>query len=162
MEPVFMMLGQAAGAAAALVCEQGVDVQDVPYAPLRKALLDGGAILDKGTAYGSPAAPDTPEERARDLKLLVERKIIDSTDAWEATLVRGARCNGADVAALVLKMGRSLDPKTSDVAGAIGVLKDRGVLNSVEFWEQNAARGKVCPGESVRTLVRNFVKVAGP
>jgi hypothetical protein len=160
MEPVFMMLGQAAGAAAALACEQGVDVQDVPYAPLRKALLDGGAILDTGTAYGSPAAPDTPEDRARDLKLLVERKIIDSADGWDAALVEGGRSKGDDVAVMLLKMAKSLDPQTSDVAGAIGVLKQRGVLNSTEFWEQNAARGKVCPGESVRTVVRNFAKVA--
>lgn len=94
MEPVFMMLGQAAGAGAALACDLGVDVQDVPYPQLRKVLLDGGQILDRDAAYGSPSAPDTPEQRARDLAVLVERKIIDSAEAWDTSLEKGALQGG--------------------------------------------------------------------
>ena len=45
MEPVFMMLGQAAGAAAALAVEGNVPVQDVPYEALRETLLAAGARL---------------------------------------------------------------------------------------------------------------------
>ncbi|RBM18556.1 FAD-dependent oxidoreductase [Streptomyces sp. PT12] len=46
MEPVFMMLGEAAGAAAALAHAEGCPVQKVPYEALRHELLAGGAILD--------------------------------------------------------------------------------------------------------------------
>jgi len=42
MEPTFMMLGEAAGTAAAIAIEQGVNVQDVPYAELRRRLIDAG------------------------------------------------------------------------------------------------------------------------
>lgn len=49
MEPVFMMLGQAAGAGAALVASDGVTAQDVPYAKLREHLLANGAILSRPT-----------------------------------------------------------------------------------------------------------------
>src|SRR3954467_1350052 len=39
MEPVFMILGQAAATAAALAIEDGVAVQDVSYAKLKQRLL---------------------------------------------------------------------------------------------------------------------------
>jgi hypothetical protein len=46
MEPVFMILGQSAGTAAALAVEGDGDVQDVPYARLRERLQRDGQILD--------------------------------------------------------------------------------------------------------------------
>ncbi len=46
MEPVFFALGQAAGAAAAIAAKEGVAVQDVDYAALRKILDDDGVPLD--------------------------------------------------------------------------------------------------------------------
>lgn len=45
MEPVFMMLGQAAGTAAALAVEDGAAVQDVSYEALRARLVADGARL---------------------------------------------------------------------------------------------------------------------
>ena len=46
MEPVFMILGQSAGTAAALAIEKEVRVQEVDYPTLRKRLLADGQILD--------------------------------------------------------------------------------------------------------------------
>jgi hypothetical protein len=46
MEPVFMVLGQSAGTAAALTIEAGVAVQQLPYATLRRRLLDDGQMLE--------------------------------------------------------------------------------------------------------------------
>jgi hypothetical protein len=46
MEPVFMILGQSAGAAAALAIDNGLAVQDVDYAKLRAILLKEGQLLD--------------------------------------------------------------------------------------------------------------------
>jgi hypothetical protein len=45
MEPVYMVLGQAAGAAAALAIDGGAPVQDVPYPRLRELLLAAGQVL---------------------------------------------------------------------------------------------------------------------
>lgn len=45
MEPVYMVLGQAAGAAAALALEAGAAVQDVPYPRLRTVLTAAGQDL---------------------------------------------------------------------------------------------------------------------
>jgi hypothetical protein len=46
MEPVFMILGQSAGAAAALAIDSGVAVHDVDYPGLRAILLEAGQLLD--------------------------------------------------------------------------------------------------------------------
>ncbi len=46
MEPVFMILGQSAAAAAAMAIEDRVPVQKVSYPKLRKILLEAGQILE--------------------------------------------------------------------------------------------------------------------
>ena len=43
--PHCMCFGQAAGNAAALAVQQGIDVRNVNFAELREKLLEGGAIL---------------------------------------------------------------------------------------------------------------------
>jgi hypothetical protein len=54
MEPVFMTLGQSAGAAAALLGEHDVAARDVPYALLRSRMIREEQIL--GAGYTSPDA----------------------------------------------------------------------------------------------------------
>lgn len=46
MEPVFMILGQSAAAAAALAIDEGIAVQDLSYKKLRKVLLDEKQVLE--------------------------------------------------------------------------------------------------------------------
>ena len=46
MEPVFMILGQSAGTAAALSIDEDVAVQDLDYAKLRKRLIADKQRLD--------------------------------------------------------------------------------------------------------------------
>ncbi len=46
MEPVFMILGQSAGTAAAMAIDAGLPVQQVPYEPLRERLLADGQVLE--------------------------------------------------------------------------------------------------------------------
>jgi len=47
MEPVFMILGQSAAAAACLAIDSGVAVQDVGYDRLKERLLDGEQVLGR-------------------------------------------------------------------------------------------------------------------
>lgn len=49
MEPVFMVLGQSAGTAAALAIDGSTGVQSVEYAALRARLLADGQVLDPGS-----------------------------------------------------------------------------------------------------------------
>lgn len=46
MEPVFMILGQSAAAAAALTMDEGIAVQDLSYEKLRKVLLEEKQVLE--------------------------------------------------------------------------------------------------------------------
>jgi hypothetical protein len=46
MEPVFMVLGQSAAAAAALAIDQGIEIQKVPYEKLKERLLADAQVLD--------------------------------------------------------------------------------------------------------------------
>jgi hypothetical protein len=46
MEPVYMILGQSAGTAAAMAIDKNLAVQDVPYAPLRERLLSDKQLLE--------------------------------------------------------------------------------------------------------------------
>lgn len=55
MEPQYMLLGHAAGIAAALAVKQGVAVQDVPIAELQKQLLAEGGVLELGVEHHNRA-----------------------------------------------------------------------------------------------------------
>ena len=46
MEPVFMVLGQSAGAAACLAIDENVSVQEIPYGKLRTLLIEGRQVLE--------------------------------------------------------------------------------------------------------------------
>lgn len=46
MEPVFMILGQSAGTAAALAIEGNMGIHDVPFETIRKKLLEDGQVLE--------------------------------------------------------------------------------------------------------------------
>jgi hypothetical protein len=48
MEPVFMILGQSAAAAASLAIDNKLAVQDLPYQTLRKKLLELNQVLETG------------------------------------------------------------------------------------------------------------------
>lgn len=57
MEPVFMILGQAAGTAASMAIDMNVSVQKVPYAKLKERLLADKQLLEwTGPALGKGAA----------------------------------------------------------------------------------------------------------
>jgi hypothetical protein len=45
MEPVFMILGQSAAAAACMAIDENIAVQDVDYDKLKKSLLKKGQVL---------------------------------------------------------------------------------------------------------------------
>lgn len=64
MEPVFMILGQSAGAAAVLAIVEQVPVQDVPYAKLRTQLLADGQVLNHvASGAASPGSRQLPPPR---------------------------------------------------------------------------------------------------
>jgi hypothetical protein len=57
VEPTWMILGQAAGIAAALSATGDLPVQDLPYSRLRERLLDAGQVLELPRLPAEPARP---------------------------------------------------------------------------------------------------------
>lgn len=55
MEPQYMIIGHAAGVAAALAVRNNVAVQDVPYPELHKILLAEGAVFELGAEFQNRA-----------------------------------------------------------------------------------------------------------
>ena len=166
MEPVFMMIGQAAGTAASLATDAKVSVQALPYPVLRERLLADRVILATRTPRpaGKAAATDSPTitpdpQLAADLKVLVEKGITNSADYWLANARKRARCQGELVESLILGMANSLEP-VKDRDDALRVLAARKVITSPAFWSERAAAGKDCPGEFVATIIHNFVRAS--
>jgi hypothetical protein len=61
MEPVFMVLGQSAAAAAVLAMEESCPVQDVSYDKLRERLLADGQVLDVSERIGAASSRRKPD-----------------------------------------------------------------------------------------------------
>ena len=98
MEPVFFALGQAAGAAAALAAGDGVAVQDVDYAKLRRRLvLDGQYLEDKSDAL-SPIVPIKIGARDYDDQLAALRRLNEEYGIKRAFIIgcpgHAVRLNG--------------------------------------------------------------------
>jgi hypothetical protein len=57
MEPQYMIIGQAAGVAAALAVQGHQDVRDVVIPELQRKLREHGAILHLNQEFSAPASP---------------------------------------------------------------------------------------------------------
>ncbi|MEZ0275859.1 MAG: FAD-dependent oxidoreductase, partial [Roseimicrobium sp.] len=166
MEPVFMMLGQAAATAACLAIEHQVPVQEVPYPKLRDRLLADRQILERparlATAPADPAAPSAPDAQlAADLQVLVKKEIITSPDYWLKHAVKGNRCEGEKVGPLLLSMARTFGPAANHQE-AVAMLAKQKILSSTEFWEANAVPEKSVPGSYMRVVLRSFASKVKP
>ncbi len=171
MEPVFMMLGHAAGAAASIVIDQNVTVQNVPYTALRERLLAEKQILQpnppraissaKPATTADSASPASPNAQLlADVKVLVEKRIVDSGDYWLAHAQKGKNCDGKLVETLLIDMARSFEPAATR-ADAIRILTAHKVFSSPAYWEEHAAADHRCSGDNVRSVIRNFVRASG-
>jgi len=73
MEPVFMILGQSSATAAAIALDDGIAVQDVPYAKLRSRLLADGQVLESNAAETGGRSGLDPKK--------MEGIVVDDADA---------------------------------------------------------------------------------
>lgn len=160
MEPVFMMVGHAAGAAASLAIERGVSVQNVPYDALREVLLKEKQILERPKPASK--APELPanEQTADDVKKLVELQIIAADADWLQNVEKGQNCDGKQVRDLLEKMAADLDASATTFDQALGTLQKHKVINSPAYWTQNTTAGHKCSADHVRAVIRNFVRAA--
>lgn len=88
MEPVFMILGQSAGIAAAIATAGNMRVQDIPYGELKKELLKNGQVLTLPSFVPLPAANKELQEGERykhemqQLHAAIQKKFYDVASGY--------------------------------------------------------------------------------
>ncbi|HEY2573100.1 MAG TPA: FAD-dependent oxidoreductase [Verrucomicrobiaceae bacterium] len=166
MEPVFMMLGHAAGSAASLAVDRNVTVQDLPYEVLRERLLADRQILEREQVH--PATTGTPRESteaigATDEKLvkvlgvMVEHRLIADADYWKTHAIKGAQCDGEKVAELYMCMAGQIKP-VNDIGEAVALLIEKQIFSSRDYWLPRVVPGGKCSGELVAGVMDKFVR----
>jgi hypothetical protein len=56
-------------------------------------------------------------------------------------------------------MARHFEPATT-LPDALHILTTRKVLASPAYWQEHATADRQCSGDNVRTVIRNFVRLA--
>jgi len=84
MEPVFMILGQSAGTAAALAVDEGVALQDLVYEKLKNKLETDGQILDY-TAAPKPAPNFTAIDSLKGIVIDESNAVLTGT--WTKSIL---------------------------------------------------------------------------
>ncbi len=159
MEPVFMMVGHAAGAAACLAIDKRVTVQDVPYGALKEVLENEKQIIEhKTSSKRQTPATDSPsnDQLLSDIEALRKLEIITDESYWLANARKGRSCDGLQTSVMLIAMARNLAPNATD---PLQVLLDRKVFSSHAYWQEHAQAGHQCGGENVRAVIRNFVRI---
>ncbi len=80
MEPVFMILGQSAGALAVLALNQQSPIQDVPYDALRTRLVEAGQILHHDTSDDARSIPLSTING-----IVIDDEQAEATGPWEVS-----------------------------------------------------------------------------
>jgi hypothetical protein len=163
MEPVFFMLGQAAGTAVALARQAGVSLHDLPYATLRQRLLADGAVLAVPAPKPGPApraaAKSTPTSPAA-LAAVEQLQAMGffaaaeaSISAWRNAVRPGAVTEAARALALLTAAAQRLDRGITTTAAAIRVLNAHGARLDVDAWLALQDPGATVRGEQVALAV---------
>lgn len=158
MEPVFIMLGQAAATAAVLAQRAGVAPQDLPYAALRDRLQQDGAVLavPRAESAGRATGP-TPPAAAAAIEHLHRHGFFAAADAslsaWRNAARPGATSEAARAIALIVAAARRLDPTAADLPASLAVLARRGIKIDTATWLSRQAPEAEAPGEAVADVL---------
>lgn len=166
MEPVFFMLGQAAGTAAILAQQGGVAPHDLPYATLQARLRRDGAVLavpkaepgeSRPVAGATPPAAAAAIEKLHGLGFFAPAEA--STSAWRTAARPGAGSEAARSIALIVAAARRFDPGAGDLASALAVLGAKGARLDAATWTTRQAVDAIAPGEAVAELLERLAAV---
>ncbi|HRJ73430.1 MAG TPA: FAD-dependent oxidoreductase, partial [Terrimicrobiaceae bacterium] len=152
MEPVFMMLGQAAAHAASRAIDGGLAVQDVPAEKIREDL--GAVDILKGIVPESresappklsnaEKSPDLADFRAAVAKLAAAGVISDPA-YWLDNARPGNPFDGGKVGEVLIRYAGNHQPAES-LEAALAVLAEKKILtDSKGYWITHALPGKKC------------------
>jgi hypothetical protein len=80
------------------------------------------------------------------------KPIISSPDYWKKNAVVGGVVNGAYMHQVILNYV-AMYKLCSSFEEVLGVMKDRGIISSLDYWRQNAVANKSVSGEYARIVL---------
>ena len=109
----------------------------------------------------APSATDVTSTAPRDVRILVDRKIITSPDYWLEHAVAGGTCNGGEVAGLLTRAAQAFDPSAMP-GDAVRIMTEQHIIRSPDYWTKNAVPGGKCTGANVAAVIRNLARNGAP
>lgn len=165
MEPVFMMLGQAAAIAAAQAIDSNLPVQKVDLAKVRERLGTTEMLtnIKEETPTTAPVKlsnPDKPLDLADFREAVAQLKtlgVITDENYWLTNARPGNPFDGGKVGEVLIAIANKYRPATT-LNEALAILADEKILLDTKgFWTSNALPGKKCAIGIVSPL---FVKLS--
>jgi hypothetical protein len=152
MEPVFMMLAQAAALSAAIAINNNLPVQDVPYDKLRQSISVAGLQVESrpdeaaSTPTASPSAKDgdgadVPQDNTALLAQMQEAGLIHNVQQWQPIIERGKPCPPDMVRELLLAAAEKIAP-SPDAETALDVLAANKVIDNADYWRERLQQNK--------------------
>lgn len=94
----------------------------------------------------------TPDDAAR----LREQRIVDDPAYWQVNVVTDGKCDGAKVAALLVRAASLFKPVTT-TDEALAVLVERRVIGSPDYWKKTAVPGGECSAANVSIVLSRML-----
>ena len=169
MEPVFMMLTQAAAIAAAVAVGDGSSVQSVDYDKLRSGLDKAGLVYQwspKGQTRGAPpSSPDPVETDAGSapdgtsvLQQLQEAGVVNDVQRWQVVFEARKPCPTPMASELLLSAAAKF-ADASDAETAVDILHANGVIGDVGYWRERLQAGSPVPAQWIIDFSSKLLKV---
>jgi hypothetical protein len=105
----------------------------------------------------APLRPEAAPDLKADVRLLVENKIVADADYWLAHAVVKGQVEGARAAELLIAAARKFKPATN-LNEAVAILKQEGILSSVDYWKEHGITGEHCTGANVARLINKIAQ----
>jgi hypothetical protein len=159
MEPVFMMLGQAAATAAMLAQQRHLTLHTLPYDALRTRLLADGQVLTppprvaEGRGLKGPASPEVIAAVAKLQRLDFFAAADAAINTWQNAARPGATPEAARVVALIIAAAQRFDPSVREIDVALAALAKNNLRLESDLWQRRGKTDDVFAGEAVAKLL---------
>lgn len=161
MEPVFMILGQSAGTAAAHAIDQKVAVQAVNYHGLRAQLLREGQVLSYTTPVQMRKELSSTAVRAA-TETLLRRGLLQEVEPWVDQTTGANLVPGEKVGDLLIATAQRQNKAIASLADAVKFLVTDHALARGDYWRVQAEPGKFCNGRFVAELLIALARLSEP
>jgi hypothetical protein len=169
MEPVFMMLAQAAALAATIAVKEALPVQAVDWDKLRKELDQAGLVyawrssaqtVEAPVESSAPLQADSgvPPDGTSVLQQLQEAGIVEDVQRWQPVFESREPCPTSLTSELLISSaGKFAD--ASDVDAAIDILKANGVIADPDYWRERIQTDRPVPAQWIIDSSSKLLKI---